>query len=62
MHTAQETANRLFVSKQTVLVAAREGRVVPKPKKLNGTNAQWIFASNARIIPRTKVSLDTRNK
>jgi hypothetical protein len=61
MHTAQQTANRLNKSKQTVLVAAREGRIVPKPKKLAGKNAQWIFAANARIIERKKVLLDTRN-
>lgn len=53
--TAQQTANRLGISKQGLLAAARAGRVKPEPIKLTGSvNAPWLFSGNA------KISLDKR--
>lgn len=49
--SAAYTAHRLGISKQLLLVRAREGRVQPEPIKLHGKeNSPWLFSPSAKIV------------
>ncbi len=50
---AQNTANRLKVSKTHLINCAHDGSVSPMPIKVPGRNGQWLFSPNAKIVKKT---------